>query len=86
MNLPKYPEEFFDFGDGVNITHDEINKTIKRLVNEILGDKECYGMSSSTGNTKVSVSKNIEDGELIIEVFKNYHRKYVNLEDLNEQD
>lgn len=79
MKLPSYPNDFFNFGDGVNVTNEEINKTIERLTNELLSDDDCYAMASSTGNTKVSVSKDTDYGGLVIEVYKNYHRKYIDL-------
>lgn len=40
MKLPNYPEDFFDFGKGVDVSNATINEWIKELVEELENNPE----------------------------------------------
>lgn len=76
MKIPKYPEEFFDFSDGVDISNKRINEIIQGLVERLSSDEDISSLSSSTGNTKVEVFRD-DIGCIVVEVYKNYQRKLI---------
>lgn len=76
MKIPKYPEEFIDFSDGVNISNERINEIIQGLVERLSREVEISFLSSSTGNTKVEVFRD-DVGCIAVEVYKNYQRKLI---------
>lgn len=79
IKIPIYPDEFFNFADGVDMSDEYINKTIKEIVNEMISNDECGCISRGTGNTKIEVVRDKEMNALEIEVYKNYQRKYIQL-------
>lgn len=79
IKLPVYPQDFFHFGGGAVMSEEYINQTIKEIIDEMMEDKECRGISRSTGDTKISVDRDEETNYLIVEVYKNYYRKYIEL-------
>lgn len=74
MSIPKYPEEFIDFGKGMNVSNEEINEWIKELIEELENNPKVYGVGKSTGNTYVKVDRD-EIGKYRIFVTKNYQEK-----------
>ncbi|MCM3387211.1 hypothetical protein M3649_03580 [Ureibacillus chungkukjangi] len=55
MKIPNYPEDFYDFKEGVDIDNKTINEWIKKCINKLEEDKECSSYSTSSGNTYVRV-------------------------------
>lgn len=76
MNLPKYPEDFFDFGKGVNISDDKINEWIAQLIDELEKEPDCYCLARSTGNTYVRIDRD-DVAKYRIFVTKNYQEKSI---------
>jgi hypothetical protein len=74
MNMPKYPDDFFDFGNGVDISNDEINKWIKEMVDELEENNNCHSLGRSTGNTYVRVNRD-DCTKYRVLVTKNYQEK-----------
>jgi hypothetical protein len=77
--LPNYPDDFFDFGRGLDVSNEEINQMIKEVVEELVNDENSWSVSRSTGNTQVMVTKDLEMNGIIVEVYKNYQRKSIQL-------
>ena len=74
--LPIYPDDFFDFTGGMEITNDKINEDIESMVKELNeSNGELRGLAKSTGNTKIDITQDLDTGEFYIEVYKNYQRK-----------
>lgn len=54
MKIPQYPNDFFSFADGVDISNDQINDWIKSCIDRL--EKSNGNMTStSSGNTLVRV-------------------------------
>ena len=56
MNIPKFPDDFYSFYDGVDISNEEINEWIQRCISD-LETNGGYCSSISSGNTTVTVHK-----------------------------
>jgi mRNA-degrading endonuclease RelE of RelBE toxin-antitoxin system len=76
MDLPKYPQDYFDFSNGYNIADDQINEWIKEMVEELDDNPECYGLGKSTGNTYVRVDRD-DVAKYRVFVTKNYQEKSI---------
>lgn len=75
IKIPKYPKDFYDFSNGVDVDDKTINKWIKRCVEELEKEPECNYYYISSGNTLVCVFRNCEEdyGKYTVQVSKNYH-------------
>jgi len=62
MKIPIYPDDFFDFSDGVDVDNKEINRWIKECIVHIEKENTNY-CSIGSGNTKIIVSKIIENDD-----------------------
>lgn len=78
-DVPHYPEDFYDFSNGVDISDEEINKWIKECV-RTLNETYTNYTSISSGNTQVVVYRLDEGYEVIVS--KDYKRcvRYFNEE------
>lgn len=56
MNIPKFPDDFYSFHDGVDISNEEINEWIQKGIKELetIGG---HNYTISSGNTTVSINK-----------------------------
>lgn len=77
MNIPKYPDDFFDFTNGVNITDEEINQWIQEGINSMEYDRDRDHWDISTGNARVDITRyiyneNSDKYYYIIRVSKSY--------------
>lgn len=55
MIVPTYPNDFFDFNNGKNISDIEINKWIQECIDNLEKNKQSSSNSVSSGNTLVTV-------------------------------
>lgn len=55
MNIPKYPDDFFDFKTGGDISNEEINEWIRSCVKDLEEDKNQEYSYTACGNTQVAV-------------------------------
>jgi hypothetical protein len=79
-----YPEDFYNYNDGVNISIKEINKWIDECIERLEKCTDSDSMSISSGNTKVMVVRlNDEYRPYDITVCKNYleYAPYMNNND-----
>ena len=65
-----YPDKFFDFSKGVDVSNKEINQWIDQLLKDVDALEIGQSASISTGNTKVEVTK-LNDG-IDVNVSKSY--------------
>lgn len=76
MNIPKYPESFFDFGKGIDISNVTINEWIEDMFKELDENPDLKGLSRATGNTYVSVNRD-DCAKYRVFVTKNYQEKSI---------
>lgn len=69
-NIPHYPEDFYDFSNGVDINDNQINVWIKQCIDYINEENTNFSFIAS-GNAKVIVFK-FDDGEYEVNVIKDY--------------
>lgn len=70
-----YPERFFSFKDGVDISNSQINAWIKDCIDKLEEDKSQNGYAISSGNTYVQVDRvALDDNRYYYDVMvsKNY--------------
>jgi len=79
IKIPKYPIDFYDFSNGVDVDDKTINKWIKRCIKELEKEPESNYYYISSGNTLVCVFRNSEEdyGKYTVQVSKNYHKRIV---------
>lgn len=65
-----YPNNFYDFSNGVDVSNDTINEWIDELLNKIDNEEVGDFLSIGSGNTEVYVHK-MEDG-VRVNVTKGY--------------
>jgi|AntRauTorckE6833_2_1112554.scaffolds.fasta_scaffold25823_2 hypothetical protein len=63
-NTPNYPENFYDYGNGVNLKDDEV----QRLLN-VLYESDCEHEAVRTGN---SIVIRLEDEIIVAQDYKSY--------------
>lgn len=85
MKLPKYPNDFFDYSQGINVNDYTINEWIKHCVQELEQDPTKSTYQIGMGNTFVQVDR-VECGAVKYEVrvAKNYWEEEIYFEDLIE--
>lgn len=67
-----YPENFFDFSGGTDISNEDIEAAIEEGVYELINvEKDDYYIWS-TGNTQVLLTKNNDLNVINVTVSKNY--------------
>ncbi|MBM7598288.1 hypothetical protein JOC34_000645 [Virgibacillus halotolerans] len=81
-----YPNKFIDFSEGYEVSNDRVNETINRIISDMTVDEKVNTMTVSTGNTKVNVTRDRDMDTLIVEVYKNYQRKTIRLDELKEEE
>lgn len=66
-DVPIYPDDFYDFSTGVDISDKQINKWIEECITELEweGNKEGF-YTISSGNSYVSVHKNSEGYRIVV--------------------
>lgn len=79
----KYPQTFFDFGDGVDIDNETINKEIRRMIQSLIEANEPNDYRIfATGNTYVVVFRHDYDENYYeVVVTKNYQSMEINFDD-----
>ena len=77
-HLLPFPDAYFHFGNGKEISDGEINKWVKCGLKNIL-DKNLESWDTGTGNARVSITA-YED-EIDIDVSKNYWEASINREE-----
>lgn len=80
-----YPEEFYDYTNGLNISNEIINEWIKDCIDRLESNIENNHALISSGNTMVEVSRlyydeNDERYYYEVTVAKGYSQKSVGLE------
>lgn len=78
----QYPQTFFDFSDGVDISNERINEQIRNMIQSLAKSDEAndYRMSA-TGNTCVMVFRYDYDKAYEIVVTKNYQSTVIDFDD-----
>jgi hypothetical protein len=76
-NSPKYPSDFFDFTDGVDIPEEEINQWIAEMIQKLRDNPDWPYTGTSTGNTCVLVSRDGDGNNFEVMVTKSYSRAFV---------
>lgn len=77
MNLPKYPDDFYDFSDGINIGDSQINRWIKEAIEDLENNSYDYA-SRASGNMHVHVRRIDEpDTEYEITVSSRYSQTMI---------
>lgn len=76
MELPNYPNDYFDFANGVNVSNEDINNWVKEIVEILETDDRCNGLGRSAGNAYVRVDRD-ECGKYRVFVTKNYQEKTI---------
>jgi hypothetical protein len=71
FKIPNYPEDFFDFSNGVDISNEMINKWIKEMISELEGNPVATSNGISSGNTYVKVNRD-NFGAYSVTVAKDY--------------
>lgn len=66
-DVPIYPDDFYDFSAGVDISDKKINEWIEECITELEweGSKEGF-YTISSGNSRVSVHKNSEGYRIVV--------------------
>ncbi|WP_368900756.1 hypothetical protein [Oceanobacillus oncorhynchi] len=67
-----YPDSFFDFSSGVDISSEDIETAIEEGVRELVNTRRNDYYIWSTGNTQVLLTKNIDLNVINVTVSKNY--------------
>lgn len=71
-NPPKYPRDFFDFTNGVDVNNNKIQEWIDDCVNHLRNNKSDTYSFVSSGNTFVFSFKSEGDNEIVTIVAKKY--------------
>lgn len=64
----KFPIHFFHFGNGVDVENKEIEEAIGYGVSYLKNHKDSEFWTWATGNTKVFITKNVEETEIWYDV------------------
>lgn len=73
IELPLYPNDFYHFQGGKQISEEEINMWIEECVLYLEQEQDEFICTAQSGDTKVMVMRVFEDAEMyhyIIEVYK----------------
>ena len=57
MKIPQYPQDFYDFSKGVDITDEEVNKWIKEGIEYLENHKDEVYYAIASGNTIIHISR-----------------------------
>jgi len=84
LSIPKYPQDFYDYSNGLKISEEEINSWINECIEKLSVNESQSSYSISTGNTMVEVYKvetSKDNYDYAVIVCKNYQESITNMKE-----